>query len=71
MKKILGSMILGAVLLTPVSLLAQEHTWNDGESAAWHQYLKENHRKYHDWNKANKREQAAYWKWRDNHRDIH
>jgi hypothetical protein len=48
-----------------------EHQWNDGENTAWHQYLKEHHKKDHEWAKANKREQAAYWKWRDQHKDIH
>ena len=79
MNRFIGLLFLGVCLLEPgVSLQAQEphgpvvnHQWNDGESNAWHQYLKEQHRKDHDWSKATKREQAAYWKWRDQHHDIH
>ena len=76
----LGSLALGACLLTPVGILnAQDHPdhvekahqWNDSENQAWHQYLKEHHKKDHDWAKAKKREQADYWKWRDQHRDAH
>jgi hypothetical protein len=78
MKKFIGSMVLGACLLTPVGVVVlqaqdhhAEHAWNDGENTYWHQYLKENHKKDHDWEKAKKNEQAAYWKWRDQHRDKH
>ena len=79
MKKYLGLAALCACLLAPVGTLKAEdhhddqkvHQWNDGENTAWHQYLKEQHKKDHDWEKANKREQAAYWKWRDQHRDNH
>ncbi len=79
MHKFFGSLLLGACLLMPVSALyAQDHhdappphVWNDGEKDAWHRYLKERHKKDHEWAKANKREQADYWKWRDEHRDAH
>lgn len=80
MSKFFGSLCLSVCLLTPaVALQAQDHgkmeqnshQWNDGENEMWHQYLKEHHKKDHDWSKASKREQAAYWKWRDQHRDSH
>jgi hypothetical protein len=81
MYKFLGSLALGVCLLTPIGTLkAQDHhdqaaqahhQWNDGENQYWHQYLKEHHKKDHDWEKANKREQTDYWKWRDQHRDSH
>jgi hypothetical protein len=62
-------------LLLPMGVaMAQDHPkheWSDNENPAWHQYLKEQHKKDHEWAKANKREQNAYWKWRDQHRDIH
>lgn len=70
MKKFIGSFVLGACLLTPVAAFAQDHpahTWSDSENTYWHQYLKEHHKKDHEWNKASKKEQAAYWKWRDQH----
>jgi hypothetical protein len=79
MNRLLGSLFLSVGLLVPVtSLVAQDrhmdakaHQWNEGENASWHQYLKEHHKKDHDWAKAKKREQADYWKWRDAHRDNH
>jgi len=76
MSKLIASLALAASLLTPaVSSFAQDHhdrpphVWNDGENDYWHRFLKETKRKEHDWAKATKREQAAYWKWRDEHRD--
>ena len=79
MNKFLGSLVLGISLLAPTAMLnaqdhhddAVKHEWNDGENGAWHQYLKEHHKKDRDWAKAKKRDQADYWKWRDQHRDIH
>ena len=78
MKRFFGSLVLSACLLAPINtLIAQDHPdhhdqhmWNDGENTFWHQYLKEHHKKDHDWEKASKKEQEAYWKWRDQHRDA-
>ena len=47
------------------------HEWNENEDKPWHEYLTEHHRKEHGWDKASKREQRNYWKWRDAHRDEH
>jgi hypothetical protein len=76
MSKLIASLALAACLLTPaVNSFAQDrhdppaHVWNDGESDYWHRFLKETKRKDHEWTRATKREQAAYWKWRDEHRD--
>jgi hypothetical protein len=80
MYRLLGSLVLGVGLLTPIQTLSAQdhhdqvekaHQWNDGENDAWHRYLKERHKKDHDWEKASKKEQAAYWKWRDSHPDHH
>jgi hypothetical protein len=78
MLRYLGTLFLGVALLAPVAVYAQDHdrdhqthVWNANEDPYWRQYLKENHKKYHDWAKSNKREQEAYWKWRDTHRDVH
>jgi hypothetical protein len=49
----------------------QTHQWTADEDPHWHQYLKEHHKKDHDWAHANKREQRDYWKWRDAHPDAH
>ena len=76
MLRYLGALVLGISLLSPAALIAQDHDhqtheWNANEDPHWHQYLKEHHKKDHDWGKANKREQADYWKWRDAHPDAH
>jgi hypothetical protein len=34
------------------------HNWDDRENRAWGQYLTENHKKPHEFKKANKREQS-------------
>ena len=70
----LAVMALGISLLAPAALIAQDHdrhVWAQSEDPAWHQYLKEHHKKYHDWSKAKKKEQDDYWKWRDAHPDAH
>lgn len=73
MRKFASALVLGVSLLTPVATLqAQEHPrheWSTSEDPTWRQYLEEHHKKYHDWKRANKREQEDYWKWRDSHRD--
>lgn len=81
MSRFLGAAVLGICLLAPVAfgpvavVNAQDHPrpthqWNDHEDQVWHQYLKDHHRKDHDWAKASKREQRTYWKWRDQHPDA-
>ena len=80
MSRLFGTAVLSIALLSPVAVVnAQDHDrdhqathqWNDNENPAWHQYLKEHHKKDHDWDKASKREQKDYWKWRDAHPDAH
>lgn len=77
MFRFLTSAVFGFGLLIPMAALNaqdhhdQVHQWNDGENDYWHQYLKEHHKKDHDWAKAKKQEQAGYWKWRDQHRNDH
>ena len=45
------------------------HNWDDNENHAWGQYLSENHKKSHEFAKANKKEQSQYWNWRHAHPD--
>jgi hypothetical protein len=77
MFKIISSFVLGICLLTPAVGIANAedhpnpHQWSDNENPTWHQWLKDHHRKDHEWTAATKREQAAYWKWRDQHKDGH
>lgn len=45
------------------------HEWNDNEDKAYRRYLEEHHKKYHEFARANKREQSDYWNWRHSHPD--
>lgn len=45
------------------------HAWNNNEDQAYRKYLQEQHRDYRDFNRANKRDQDNYWKWRHAHPD--
>ena len=45
------------------------HNWNNDEDQQWRQYLTDQHRKYHDYSKANKKEQSGYWNWRHENED--
>ncbi len=47
------------------------HEWNANEDQAYHQYLRDHHKKDHDFSKASKREQKDYWNYRHNHQDSH
>jgi len=84
MKRIAGALVLAMGLMLPTGVaFAQDHQehhdrqdhsrheWNDSENGAWHQYLKEHHKRDREWTKASKREQRNYWKWRDQHQDVH
>ncbi len=83
--KYIASLFLSASLVAPVAIFAapapQEdrgvydrdhkdyHKWNDHENETWHRYLNEQHRKDHEFAKANKKEQEEYWNWRHSHPD--
>ena len=83
-RNIAGAFALSVALVTPVILKAQprpigatammddqNRDFRGDDEKAWHDYLKEKHKKDHEWAKANKKEQADYWKWRDAHHDDH
>ncbi len=46
------------------------HNWDDNENRAWGQFLVENHRKSHEFSRANRKEQSQYWNWRHRHPDT-
>jgi hypothetical protein len=79
MSRFFTTALLSVCLLAPATAIyAQDHDrdhathqWSASEDPYWHQYLKEHHKKDHDWSKANKREREEYWKWRDAHPDAH
>jgi len=45
------------------------HQWNDTEDHAYRRYLTDNHKKDHDFAKANRAEKKGYFKWRHDHPD--
>jgi hypothetical protein len=45
------------------------HNWDDNENRSWGVFLTQNHKRSHEFSRANKREQSDYWKWRHNHPD--
>ena len=46
------------------------HQWNANEDRAWHHYWEERHEAYVDWDRANKEQRRAYWKWRHEHPHV-
>ncbi len=46
------------------------HEWNEREEHAWREYLRERRWEYRAWNRCNRREQRAYWRWRHHHPDA-
>ena len=83
MKQIVSMFLLTACLtLTPSALRADDHhdrrveqerrrEWNEREERAYRQYLQERRHQYRDWNKLNRKQQEAYWKWRERHTDAY
>jgi hypothetical protein len=45
------------------------HNWDDHENQSWGAYLSENHKKSHEFTKANRKEQSEYWNYRHSHPD--
>lgn len=47
-----------------------EHAWNAQEDQAYRMWVRENHRKYDDFDRLKAGDQQAYWDWRHNHSDA-
>lgn len=85
MRRILSTVMLSAMLMSPFALRADDHNknknryydssrrdyheWNDREDRAFRHWLKETRRRDREWMKANRRDQRAYWQWRHAHPD--
>lgn len=82
MRRFLHTILLGAALLAPLTIRADDHPkryydrdhkdyheWNDREQQAYLRFLDERHFAHHDWHHASKAEQRDYWKWRHDHAD--
>jgi hypothetical protein len=86
MRRLFGTLILGAALTAPLTMMAAPdkddhryydrdrkdyHEWNEAEARAYRHWLEENHRRYHEWSRANAAERREYWRWRHEHMDWH
>jgi hypothetical protein len=80
--RFMASLLLTGALVAPVAVVASpaaqdvydrehkdHHKWDDHENEAWRRFLAENHRKEHEFAKANRHEQQEYWNWRHGHPD--
>lgn len=81
---LLGTVLAFSAAVTPVALRAaddhparyhdkdhnDDHEWNKNEDRAYRIYLKDNHRKYENFNKLKEDDQANYWRWRHEHSDA-
>jgi hypothetical protein len=82
MHRYLSALLLGAALLAPVVLQAEQphryydrhgkdwHEWNEKEGRAYHRYWEEQHKPYREYPRARRADQTAYWRWRHAHADI-
>jgi hypothetical protein len=86
MVRFLNAALLGALVLTPVTIAPtalraddrvyrdeahhDEHHWDAHEDKAYRIWVKENHRRYTDFAKIRAEDQASYWAWRHEHSDA-
>jgi hypothetical protein len=47
-----------------------DHHWDSHEDRAYRMWVKEHHRKYHDFNRLREEDRQAYWGWRHDHSDA-
>ena len=81
----LGTAVVASLAFTPAALRAEDkdhersyhdaaknddHHWDDHEDRAYRMWVKENHRKYHEFAKLKEEDQRAYWAWRHEHSDA-
>jgi hypothetical protein len=80
---LLSAALLAPLALAPNALRADEHDrvykdrdhndehhWDNREDRAYRMYVKENHRKYRDFNRLRPEDQQSYWGWRHEHSDA-
>lgn len=47
-----------------------EHHWDAHEDRAYRVWVKENHRRYHNFDRIREEDRQAYWAWRHEHSDA-
>jgi hypothetical protein len=81
---LLSAVLMTPIALAPRALRAEEHAtvryhdkqhnddheWNNQEDQAYRVYVKDNHRKYRDFDKLKDNDRQAYWGWRHDHSDA-
>jgi len=86
MPRFLNAALLAGALMTPLAIAPtalraddrsyhdkqhnDEHHWDSHEDRAYRMWVKENHRKYHEFSKLREEDQQAYWAWRHEHSDA-
>jgi hypothetical protein len=84
MTRYLTAALLGAALIAPISVSPlraddrtyhdrehnDDHHWDSHEDRAYRMWVKEQHRKYRDFNRLKEDDQRAYWAWRHEHSDA-
>jgi len=86
MHRFLHVALLSAALVAPLALTTtalraddrvyhdkghnDDHHWDNHEDRAYRVYVKENHRKYRDFNRIPDADREAYWGWRHEHSDA-
>ena len=81
--RILSGLLLGAALLVPVAVSADDHDrryydrdghdyhqWNNHEDRAYRVYLGEQHQEYREFRRVKPVHQREYFKWRHEHPDT-
>jgi hypothetical protein len=80
---LLSAALMAPIAMAPTALLAEDHHdrsyhdrdhhddhhWNKHEDRAYRMWVKENHRRYRNFNKLRAEDQRAYWAWRHEHSD--
>lgn len=80
---LLGAALLGPIAIAPALLRADDHDrvyhdrdhnddhhWDAHEDRAYRVWVKENHRRYRDFNRIREEDRQAYWAWRHEHSDA-
>jgi hypothetical protein len=86
MHRFLHAALLSAALVAPMALAPttvraadrvyhdkdhnDDHHWDSHEDRAYRVYLKENHRKYQNFNRLRDEDRQSYWGWRHEHSDA-
>lgn len=78
MRRYLGTLLMSAVLLSPIVITGcaarvydydghDYHRWNHHEVVYYQQWEVDTHRRHEDYDRRNHDEQREYWQWRDSH----